>query len=74
MLEKLKDQEVVLAGDGRHDSMGHSAKYGTYTMFCCSIGLIIHILLVQVQYVFFILNYIFTQVTLGGGGVEGGSL
>ncbi|KAL9977033.1 hypothetical protein ACROYT_G014395 [Oculina patagonica] len=27
LLEKLKDQEMVLAGDGRHDSMGHSAKY-----------------------------------------------
>lgn len=25
LLEKLKDQEVVLAGDGRHDSMGHLA-------------------------------------------------
>lgn len=59
LLEKLKDPEVVLAGDGRHDSMGHSAKYGTYTMFGCTIGLIIHIVLVQVQYVFCILNYIY---------------
>lgn len=48
LLEQLKDKEVVLAGDGRHDSMGHSAKYGTYTFFCCTIGLIIHIVLVQV--------------------------
>jgi len=38
-----------LAGDGRHDSMGHSAKYGTYTIFCCTVGLIIHIVLVQVS-------------------------
>jgi hypothetical protein len=37
-----------LAGDVRHDSMGHSAKYGTYTIFCCTIGLIINIVLVQV--------------------------
>lgn len=58
-LEKLKDQEVVLAGDGRHDSVDHSAKYGTYTMFGCTIVLIIHIVLVQVQYVFCILNYIY---------------
>ncbi len=58
LLEKLKDKEVVLAGDGRHDSMGHSAKYGTYTMFCCTVGLIIHIVLVQVQNVFCILNYL----------------
>lgn len=43
----LKDQEVVLAGDGRHDSMGYSAKYGTYQIFCCTIGLIVYIVLVQ---------------------------
>ena len=48
LLEQLRNKEVVLAGDGRHNSMGHSAKYGTYTMFCCTIGLIIHIVLVQV--------------------------
>ena len=48
LLEKLRNKEVVLAGDGRHDSMGHSAKYGTYSIFCCTIGLIIHIVRVQV--------------------------
>ena len=48
LLDGLKDKEVVLAGDGRHDSMGHSAKFGTYTILCCTIGLIIHIVLVQV--------------------------
>ncbi|XP_068754519.1 uncharacterized protein [Montipora capricornis] len=47
LLRKLAGEEVVLAGDGRHDSMGHSAKYGTYTIFCCTIGYIIHIVLVQ---------------------------
>ncbi|XP_015747740.1 PREDICTED: uncharacterized protein LOC107327508 [Acropora digitifera] len=47
ILESLKGKEVVIAGDGRHDSMGHSAKYGTYTIFCCTVGLIIHIVLVQ---------------------------
>ena len=52
VLEKLKGKQVVLAGDGRHDSMGHSAKYGTYTMFCCTVGLIIHIVLVQVRFAF----------------------
>lgn len=40
--------EVSLAGDARHDSAGHSAKFGTYTIFCCTIGLIIHLVLVQV--------------------------
>ena len=48
ILDTLKGKEVVLAGDGRHDSMGHSAKFGTYTMFCCTAGLIIHVVLVQV--------------------------
>ena len=38
LLQRLQGQEVVLAGDGRHDSMGHSAKYGTYSIFCCTIG------------------------------------
>ena len=49
LLEKLAGKEMVIAGDGRHDSMGHSAKYGTYTIFCCTIGYIIHIVLVQVS-------------------------
>ena len=49
VLESLKGKEVILAGDGRHDSMGHCAKYGTYTIFCCTVGLIIHIALVQVK-------------------------
>ena len=28
---------LTVAGDGRHDSMGHSAKYCAYTTFCCPI-------------------------------------
>lgn len=46
--KSLSGKEVVLSGDGRHDSMGHSAKFGTYTIFCCTIGLILHLVLVQV--------------------------
>ena len=30
--ELIKDGKVVLIGDGRCDSPGHSAKYGTYTL------------------------------------------
>ena len=56
ILDTLKGKEVVLAGDGRHDSMGHSAKFGTYTMFCCTVGLIIHVVLVQVGVPSFIIN------------------
>ena len=49
LLDSLKDKDVVLAGDGRHDSMGHSAKYGAYTIFCCTVGLIVHLVIIQVQ-------------------------
>ena len=40
--------EAIWCGDGRFDSMGHSAKYGVYTMFCCTIATIVHFELVQV--------------------------
>ena len=38
LLKKLKDfgTGLVLAGDGRHDSMGHCAKFGAYTILCCT--------------------------------------
>ena len=39
---------MIIAGDGRHDSMGHNAKYSAYTVFCCKIPLIIDFSLVQV--------------------------
>jgi len=42
---------IVMAGDCRHGSMGHSAKYGAYTMFCCTLPMIIHFALVQVIYI-----------------------
>ena len=51
IIGQLKEtgQKVVIAADGRHDSMLHSAKYGAYTIFCCTIPLIIHFSLVQVN-------------------------
>ena len=56
LLAKVKAvQGVSVAGDGRHDSMGHNAKFGAYTMFCCTIPMIIHFVLIQVQYIFAIL-------------------
>ena len=43
LVEKLKKlKEVVWTGDGRFDSMGHSAKYGAYTMLCTTIMKIVH--------------------------------
>ena len=50
IMGRLRGKEVILAGDGRHDSMGHSAKYCTYTIFCCAVGLLIHIDLVTIPY------------------------
>ena len=51
MIKKLKalKEPLTISGDGRHDSMGHSAKFGAYTTFCCSLPLIIHFALVQVK-------------------------
>lgn len=37
ILDALKGKDVVLAGDGRHDSMGHSANFSTYSIFCCTL-------------------------------------
>ncbi len=59
LIRKAKEfkEGVVLAGDGRHNSMGHSAKFCAYSMFCCTLGKIIHFDLVQVGYDhFFIIN------------------
>ena len=51
LLEKVKAIQggIVLAGDGRHDSMGHSPKFGAYTMFCCTLPMIIHFAIIQVE-------------------------
>jgi solute carrier family 8 (sodium/calcium exchanger) len=45
---KATGQNLAIAGDGRHDSMGHSAKYCAYTLFCCTVPLIIDFSLIQV--------------------------
>ena len=39
-LKGIKDS--IWAGDGRFDSMGHSAKYGCYTMWNCNLTKIVH--------------------------------
>jgi hypothetical protein len=50
IISKLKaiGQNLAIAGDFRHDSMGHSAKYCAYTLFCCIVPLIIDFSLIQV--------------------------
>ncbi|XP_046863863.1 uncharacterized protein LOC124457709 [Xenia sp. Carnegie-2017] len=44
-----KIQDIVLAGDGRHESMGHCAKHCAYSIFCCNgdINKIVDFCLVQ---------------------------
>ena len=49
LLEKVKDVSRGVAGDGHHDIMGHSAKFGAYTIFYCTVPMIIHFALVQVK-------------------------
>lgn len=49
LVDVIKEKgEAIWCGDGRFDSMGHSAKYGVYTMFCCTVAKIVHFELVQV--------------------------
>ena len=50
LMQSLKEvkEGIVIAGDGRQDSLGHSAKYGAHTIFCCTLSKIIHFSLVQV--------------------------
>ena len=52
LIQELKGKELVWSGDGRFDLMGHSAKYGVYTMLCCTISKIVHFDLCQVCCVF----------------------
>lgn len=50
LIESAKQvKDLVWSGDGRFDSMGHSAKYGAYTMFCCTLMKIIHFDILQVR-------------------------
>ena len=46
-LKNIKD--VVWSGDGRFDSMGHSAKFGVYTMLCTTLMKVVHFEIVQVR-------------------------
>ena len=53
-LEGLKEA-LIWCGDGRFDSVGHSAKYGAYTMYCSTISKIVHFEVLQVGVVFSVL-------------------
>ena len=42
------NSEIVISGDGRHDSMGHNAKYGAYSIFCNTHPGVLHFEMIQV--------------------------
>ena len=49
-IQKIKNtKHAVWSGDGRLDSMGHSAKFGVYTLFCNTILKVVHFELLQVS-------------------------
>ena len=66
MIEKLKQlgDGIVIAGDGRHDSMEHSAKFCAYTIFCITSPMIIHFDIIQVSRL-----YTFTKLLVYEVGV-----
>ena len=49
---KALESSLTISGDGQHDSMGHSAKYGAYTIFLSTTQQIIHFSLIQVMNLF----------------------
>lgn len=51
---KEKDKSLVLGGDGRADTPGHSAKYGSYAMLDLDLVLVVHVELVQVSINYYI--------------------
>ena len=66
LIDKMKTaNEVIVYGDGRFNSMSHSAKYGEYTIFCSNTRKIVHF---EISQVFFeiplICREIFQAVTL----------
>ena len=58
LIEQLKDMgHLIWSGDGRFDSMGHSAKYGAYTMFCNTVLKVIHFEILQVMVAYLVCTH-----------------
>jgi hypothetical protein len=52
LIQEVKDSDEesqTWSGDGRFDFMGHSAKYGVYTMWSNTTSKLVHFELIQVQ-------------------------
>ena len=50
LVEKIKNiKDAVWSADGRFHSMGHSAKFGVYVLFCNTILKVVHFELLQVS-------------------------
>ena len=51
LISRLKGVKEALTwcGDGQFNSMGHSVKYGVYTMYCENISKIVHFELLQIH-------------------------
>ena len=47
-VKKSNEESQTWSGDGRFDSMGHSAKYGVYTMWSNTTSKLVHFELLQV--------------------------
>lgn len=47
---KDKNKKLILSGDGRADSPGHSAKYGSYTVVDLTVNKVVDFQLVQVRH------------------------
>ena len=75
VVAQLKDlgKPLVVCGDGRADSPGHSAKFGCYSFLEATTNKVIEIELVQVRSHFLII-YIHHRLKYGGGGGGGARL
>ncbi|XP_072168561.1 uncharacterized protein [Diadema setosum] len=47
LIRRVREKEIILGGDGRADSPGHSAKYGAYTLMDMESKKVLNIQLVQ---------------------------
>jgi solute carrier family 8 (sodium/calcium exchanger) len=67
LIDKVKGlKRVERSGDGRFDSMGHSAKYGVYTMLCTTLMKVVHFEIVQVSFLANSSNFIWWCGTVLG--------